>query len=200
MLLRHRELRALSLRTFRSRGDPCGIPARADRCRPRSLVRKRTAMMGTCPLMLMRPSACVPAPDQSIARCGRRSRSTAGATSSSRTSPCSSVAATRPRRRTSSFPPRSHRASRPRSRCTPTPVAGRSATSESTSTTTTDRRRAASQSSCTSIPRFQKTAWRASTKVAASCPVRRAIESGIVFDERVVLDQPPLGAGLSPVS
>ena len=37
-------------------------------------------------------------------------------------------------------------------------------------------------------------------KVAASCPVRRAIESGIVFDERVVLDQPPLGAGLSPVS
>lgn len=34
-------------------------------------------------------------------------------------------------------------------------------------------------------------------KVAASCPVRRAIESGIVFDERVVLDQPPLVAGLS---
>jgi len=32
-------------------------------------------------------------------------------------------------------------------------------------------------------------------KVAASCPVRRAIESGIVFEERVVLDQPPLGAG-----
>lgn len=34
-------------------------------------------------------------------------------------------------------------------------------------------------------------------KVAASCPVRRAI--GIVFDERVVLDQAPLGAGLSAV-
>ena len=34
-------------------------------------------------------------------------------------------------------------------------------------------------------------------KVAASCPVRRAIESGIVFDERVMLDQPPLGAGHS---
>jgi putative redox protein len=34
-------------------------------------------------------------------------------------------------------------------------------------------------------------------KVAAGCPVRRAIESGIVFDERVVLDQPPLGPGLS---
>lgn len=36
-------------------------------------------------------------------------------------------------------------------------------------------------------------------KVAASCPVRRAIESGIVFDERVVLEQSPLGVGLSSV-
>ena len=35
------------------------------------------------------------------------------------------------------------------------------------------------------------------TKVAASCPVRRAIESGIVFDERVVLDRPPLRVGRS---
>lgn len=35
------------------------------------------------------------------------------------------------------------------------------------------------------------------TKVAAGCPVRRAIESGIVFDERVIFDQPPLGAGLT---
>jgi putative redox protein len=34
-------------------------------------------------------------------------------------------------------------------------------------------------------------------KVAASCPVRRAIESGIVFDERVVLDEPPLMTGVS---
>ena len=37
-------------------------------------------------------------------------------------------------------------------------------------------------------------------KVAASCPVRRAIESGIVFEERVLLDEPPLGAGHSSAS
>jgi len=31
------------------------------------------------------------------------------------------------------------------------------------------------------------------TKVAEACPVRRAIESGIVFDERVALDLAPSG-------
>jgi putative redox protein len=36
------------------------------------------------------------------------------------------------------------------------------------------------------------------TKVAEGCPVRRAIESGIVFEERVMLDRAP-GAGASPV-
>ena len=32
------------------------------------------------------------------------------------------------------------------------------------------------------------------TKVAENCPVRRAIESGIVSDERVLLDYLPRGA------
>lgn len=36
------------------------------------------------------------------------------------------------------------------------------------------------------------------TKVAEGCPVRRAIESGIVFEERMLLDQAP-GAGPSPI-
>jgi putative redox protein len=31
------------------------------------------------------------------------------------------------------------------------------------------------------------------TKIAEGCPVRRAIEDGIEFDERVVLDSPPQG-------
>ena len=72
------------------------------------------------------------------------------------------------------FPAALAPASRPRSRCTPVRMAGKSATSVWTSTTTTDRRRAASRSSCISTRRFQTTAWRASrrSRPAVPCAVR----------------------------
>ena len=154
-------------------------------------------MMGTCPLMLMRPSACVPAPDQSIARFGRRSSIDGGRHVIVTDEPVQLGGGDTAPAPHELFPAAL-------ASCISTTIAmyahsrgweiGDVRVDVDYDHRSTPRRFAIELHLDPSLPEDRVTRL---AKVAASCPVRRAIESGIVFDERVVLDQPPLVAGLS---
>ena len=132
---------------------------------------------------------CRRAHARSRARCDSRSRSTADGTSSPPTSPSTSAAPTAAPPRTNCSPPRSHPASRRRSRCTPARAVweiGDVRVDVDYDHRSTPRRFTIVLQLDPSIPpeRVERL-----VKVAESCPVRRAIESGIEFDERVVAAQ-----------